>query len=140
MNAPYVRFVLVFLLFATATAVVVAQQDLLRHERKALNKGVTIDRTYRGKTCIMFEITKPKTRARCFFVQGKMVATESDEDGDGFFETLTVFGEDRKDFECFVRSTNGTVVPLDPGKLGSLKIKKSTADQALNGLLLGEPE
>jgi hypothetical protein len=42
-----------------------------------------------------------------------MAATESDEDSDGFFETVAVYREDPEDVKAFVRERDGSVRPAE---------------------------
>ncbi len=54
-----------------------------------------------------------KINARSFYVGPHMAVTESDEDGDGFFEMVVVYREDPKDVNAFVRQRNGSVRPAE---------------------------
>ena len=49
------------------------------------------------------------SESRSYFVGGADVAAEFDSDGDGFFETLVVYGAGESDLEAFERSTDGSV-------------------------------
>ena len=51
--------------------------------------------------------------ARSFYAGTNLTATESDEDGDGFFEMLVVFPEKSDDVNAFIRSQDGSVRPAD---------------------------
>ncbi|MFM8885491.1 MAG: hypothetical protein ACKOKC_03645 [Chthoniobacterales bacterium] len=54
-----------------------------------------------------------KVTARSFYVGSHMAVTESDEDGDGFFEMVVVYREDPKDVNAFVRERSGAVRPAE---------------------------
>jgi len=54
-----------------------------------------------------------KINARSFYVGPHMAVTESDEDGDGFFEMVVVYREDPKDVNAFVRQRDGSVRPAE---------------------------
>ena len=130
---------LLLLVLAVAAAVGAADHAFVRTERKLLgDDGVAIEKTYRGETLLMEVIERGNRKTRAFLVDGSVVATESDEDGDGFFERLTVFDSNGEAFECFTRTTNGLVVPMDPAVMEDLKAKKSAADKELRGLLRRE--
>jgi hypothetical protein len=113
-----------------------AQQATLRKERTVVKeKDLVITRTYRGKVCVLYEMSRRGKISRGFLVNGKLAAAESDEDGSGLFRELTVFDPSSGDFECFTRTTNGLVVPMDSANLQALKKRKSDADQALGEAL-----
>ena len=54
-----------------------------------------------------------KVTARSFYVGPHMAVTESDEDGDGFFEMVAVYREDPQDVNAFVRERDGSVRPAE---------------------------
>ena len=54
-----------------------------------------------------------KVMARSFYVGPHMAVTESDEDGDGFFEMVVVYREDPEDVNAFVRERDGAVRPAE---------------------------
>jgi hypothetical protein len=54
-----------------------------------------------------------KVNARSFYVGSHMAVTESDEDGDGFFEMVVVYRENPKDVNAFVRERDGSVRPAE---------------------------
>lgn len=98
-------------------------------------KQLSIERTYRGNQCIVFEMTVGNARTRAFRINGKTVMVESDEDGDGFFESFVVFDPETGDFEWFTRTTDHVVRPVGSEKLQELKSKKHAADKALSEML-----
>ena len=55
---------------------------------------------------------------------------ESDEDGDGSLESITVFRPDTDDFEMFTRQADGTVRPVSTQKLDSIKRQEAVAEFA----------
>ena len=101
-------------------------------------KHLTTQRTYRGGRCILFEMTENGKRTRVFTINGKAVAAESDEDNDGFFESLMIIDPETGDFEWFTRATNNIVRPVASEKLQEAKAKKKLADQTLSDLLKTE--
>lgn len=79
---------------------------------------VRIETVYRGKTKVMMIMSRRNQQgvmavtSRSFLADGKLVMVESDEDGDGSFEFVTVFRPDAESFEMFTRQSNGTVKPV----------------------------
>lgn len=94
-------------------------------------KKLTIERTYRGKHCVLMKMTDKQRTVIAFIINGKTIATESDEDGDGFFEEIMIFDPENGDFEKYMRSTNWALTPIDSFDLNELKAKKSKADNEL---------
>lgn len=62
-----------------------------------------------------------KISARSFYVGSHMAVTESDEDGDGFFEMVAVYREDPEDVNVFVRERDGSVRPADVNMVEALR-------------------
>jgi hypothetical protein len=60
---------------------------------------------------------------------------ESDENGDGFFESVAVFDPVTDDFEMFTRQADGSVKPVSTEALEAIKKKKVAADESLGKLL-----
>ena len=54
-----------------------------------------------------------KLATRSFYAGKNIAATESDEDGDGFFEMLVVYPEKSDDVNAFIRGRDGSVRPAD---------------------------
>jgi hypothetical protein len=79
---------------------------------------VRIETTYRGKTKVMMTISRPNregglaVQSRSLYADGKLVAAESDEDGDGTLDSITVFSPGTDEFEVFTRLADGTVKPI----------------------------
>ena len=127
------RVLLISLIFVVAA--VAGEFAILRTYKKTVSgSGVTIERTYRGDKCILLEMDDKNRnqKTRMYVMNGKSVVGESDEDGDGFYETVTIFDQKGEVFERFIRSTNGSVTPMDSAKLQYLKSRKATADQMLS--------
>jgi hypothetical protein len=61
--------------------------------------------------------------------------TESDDNGDGFFETVSIFDPATSDFEMFTRQPDGSVRPMATDALAALKRRSRAADEALQHLL-----
>ncbi len=62
-----------------------------------------------------------KVTARSFYVGPHMALTESDEDGDGFFEMVAVYREDPEDVNAFVRERDGAVRPVEVKMVEALR-------------------
>jgi hypothetical protein len=62
-----------------------------------------------------------KVTARSFYVGPHMAVTESDEDGDGFFEMVAVYREDPEDVNAFVRERDGAVRPAEVKMVEALR-------------------
>ena len=106
--------------------------EITTRKQRIPDKQVSIEKTYRGKECILLEMTKSDSRTRAFRINGKTVMAESDENNDGFFESVMIFDPETEDFEWFNKTTNGAVIPVTGEKLNDLKSKKTTADRALH--------
>lgn len=68
---------------------------------------------YRGGVKVLMVYSRADTNgvmkvgARTYFVNGDIVLSEGDDDGDGFFETIVASHPDTKDLEVFIRTTEG---------------------------------
>lgn len=58
---------------------------------------------------------------RSYYHAGNMVVEEGDEDGDGFFETIILFGTNGGPVEAFHKSKDGSVTSFGPDELTKLK-------------------
>lgn len=92
-----------------------------------------VETLYRGKRCILIihQTTKAgitKT-SRGYNVGGDLVMVESDEDGDGNFETLCIFNTKNKEIEVFTRQSNGSVKPVDAKTLAAFKEQNAVMEQ-----------
>lgn len=100
-----------------------------------------IETVYRGKTKVMMIMSRRNQNgvlavtSRCYLAGGKLVMVESDEDGDGVFESLTVFNPDTEDFEKFIRQPDGSVKPMSTQSIDATKRMKAVADESLRTLL-----
>lgn len=87
------------------------------------NDVTTIETTYRGKTKILATIARNGKLSRHFLFDNHTVMIESDEDGDGFAETLIIVDRDGKRFEMFTRSRDGSVTPVNAERLREARKK-----------------
>jgi len=102
-----------------------------------------VETVYRDGTKVMLIWSKPdaqgvlKVTSRSYLADGKLVMGESDEDGDGTLETITVFTPDTDEFEMFTRQSDGTVKPVSTRKLDSTKRQVAVASKSLSDLFDG---
>jgi hypothetical protein len=102
---------------------------------------VRIETVYRGKTKVLLILSRRNRQgvlavvSRSYLVNGKLSMVESDEDGDGFFESVAVFDPVTDDFEMFTRQPDGTVKPVSTQILRATKKQKAAADGSLRTLL-----
>jgi hypothetical protein len=91
-------------------------------------RKLTVERFYRGTNHVLTITTEKQKTLYAFIINGKTVATASDEkNGDDFFESIMIFDPDTGDFDEYIRSTNGLVTPIDSSELEELKAKFSKA-------------
>jgi len=96
---------------------------------------VPMEETFRGKERILAVMTRSNSVVRMLCLHGKPRYSESDEDGDGFFESVRLPGEWAADFEEFTRQPDGTLKPLSTPALKSLKRQVAAASESLSKLL-----
>jgi len=93
---------------------------------------VRIDTTYRGDERILMVMSYSNVTTRTFCLHGTPMYVESDEDGDGFFESLMISGETMSDLEQFRRLPDGSVEPVSREKYLELKQKVDQATERMN--------
>lgn len=112
---------------ATNKGPVISVPELRLVERKPGGEcSLILKRYFRGKEKIYDErLVNPAMRliTKGYYVGGKLVMVESDEDGDEFFETVTLFPDDLDKMEVFLRQRDGSVKPMDSDELRKLKMK-----------------
>jgi hypothetical protein len=100
-----------------------------------------LETSYRGKERILQITSRPNKQgkmavvSRSYFAGGKLLAVESDEDGDGVFECLAVFGPTTNDFELFVKQPDGSVKPESTKKIELIKKEGDVAAEAVIKLI-----
>ena len=116
------------LALAVCASVCRAQEDVTTKSGVVPGKGgrpdIRYEYTYRGKKCIMRVFSEKRAsgefvpQARSFQI-GHAMFTESDEDRDGFFETLAITDDTdgRITVEVFKRERDGSVHPATPEEL-----------------------
>jgi hypothetical protein len=68
-----------------------------------------------------WEDKRNKVTIRAYYPEGRVRVMEGDEDGDGFFETLILVGDNGIPVEGFERSKDGTVTPMSEERLSKIK-------------------
>jgi hypothetical protein len=102
-----------------------------RSERQRDGQVVrTTERFYRKGSLILTTVKTLNSNgnwntSRLFRIDKQTTFCESDEDGDGHFETVMINYGSKRSLEAFERSTDGSVVPLSSAKLKALN--KQTA-------------
>ena len=127
----------------TTTAKIVGDITTKISERagKDGKPDVRIETVYRGKTKVLQILSRRNKQgaltvvSRSYLVDGKLHMVESDENGDGFFESVAVFDTVANDFEMFTRQADGSVKPVSTEALEAIKKKKAAADESLGKLL-----
>ncbi len=99
-----------------------------------------IETVYRGKNKVLVTMSHRNAKGatavtRGYLVGGKMVMAESDEEGDGWFESVTVWNPGTGDFEMFTRKADGSLKPVSTAILEATKKQKAAADESLRRLL-----
>ncbi len=85
-----------------------------------------MESVFRAGERVMVVWSRPNTQgvwevtARAYYAAGQMVAIESDEDRDGFFESLVVY-RSGTDMEAFTRQRDGSVQPVSAQALAAFK-------------------
>lgn len=126
------RLLTIILLFVTAICRAQDTNDITRKvfERDRDKDGkpdFRVESLFRGKERIMVMWSKPNAQgvlsvtSRAYYAGGDMVAIESDEDGDGFFEQLTTYRSATEGMEVFTRLRDGTVQPVSAQTLAAFK-------------------
>jgi len=97
---------------------------------------------YRGKTPILRVLQTTRDgvtkTSRSYQVGGTLVMIESDEDGDGRFESVTVVGPGTDDLEMFTRQSDGSVKPVSTKTLQATKKQLATVDDTAGKLFQKE--
>ncbi len=99
--------------------------EIKEYDKPGVGK-VKVETTYRGKERILEVMSFPKATSRFYYLHGKQMFIESDDNGDGFYENLMVPGDSMSDFEQFIRKKDGTVEPISKEKY--LELKKKITD------------
>ncbi len=121
--------------FLLLVAVVCGAQDTNDITRKIFERDrdkdgkpdVRMESVFRGGKRVMVAWSSPNTQgvwsltSRAYYAAGDMVAIESDEDRDGFFERLVVYRSGTEDMEVFTRQRDGSVQPVDAQTLRAFK-------------------
>jgi hypothetical protein len=98
---------------------------------------VRVQTVYRGKARILQTLSRPDKQGRLtivscsYLVGGDLVMIESDEDGDGMFERISLYRPGTDDFEMLTRQTDGSIKPVSTEKLAAYKQQKTATDKIM---------
>ena len=126
------RALLILLLFVAVRGLAADTSDITNRvfERHGTNDGrvdYRVEYVYRGKTKVLMVRSRRNRQgslavtSRGYLVGGDLVMTESDEDGDGVFETIAVYRPGTRDMEVFTRQPDGSVKPVSTQTLQAYK-------------------
>ena len=94
-----------------------------------------IETVYRGKSKIL-QITSRRNQqgtmlvaSRAYLANGKLLMTECDDNGDGFFESLAIFEPATDDLEMFIRQPDGSVKPVSTQTLQASKKQNAAVSE-----------
>jgi len=83
----------------------------------------------------ILKTTQNKLISRSYFVGGKLVMSETDEDGDGICETIALYRPGTDDVEIYTRQTDGSVKPVSDSAIELFKQKRNISLEAGRDLL-----
>lgn len=119
-----------FLCFATI-CLADPTSDLKTHVWESADKDkdgkpdTRLETITRSNTRILGVMTRTQggvtTMSHEFRVGGEIVMIESDEDGNGSYETIIIYNPPKEDLEAFTRKPDGTVTPVDAKTLAAFK-------------------
>ena len=115
MKIIIVIFISTFLLSCAVTQKDIVPDKALKAKTQVFQDGnLIIKETYRYDKKIMVEVINKRknTHVRMLILNNKPIYTESDENGDGFFEMIMITESFPAPFEMFIRNRDGTIVPL----------------------------
>jgi hypothetical protein len=81
-----------------------------------------------------------RTTTRSFYAGEHMSVTESDEDGDEFFENLVVYGDNPEAVGMFVRGKEGSVRPADVKTLTALRKQTALISELWSSPMARDPK
>lgn len=115
-----------------------SQDNHLKSETRVLRDGdVAITKTYRDDNLIMIEMIQKSNRShtRSLFLNNDAVYSESDKDGDGFFESIMIHGKKFSDFEMSIRLKDGSIRPVPTERYKEIQLKANEASTKLRDAL-----
>ncbi|HMO41463.1 MAG TPA: hypothetical protein PKE26_16310 [Kiritimatiellia bacterium] len=130
---------LTFAMIITPSAVRASDEHELTTQSVTIatsNGPVTHTTVFRGTKKLLSILNRTSnTTARSLILNGDARYIESDEDGDGFFESIMLPGRDMDEFEAFTRLKDGSIVPLTSKDYSEMKSKATEATKTLNKAL-----
>ena len=88
---------------------------------------VRFEKTFRGAEMIMMVMTDSNSTTRTLLFQGDVRYIESDEDGDGHFESVMLPGAAMDEFELFTRHRDGTIEPMAEAEYLTMRQRAAAA-------------
>ena len=104
------------------------------------NDAVRVEAVFRGKQLLLRNWSKRNQKgewrltSRSLYANGELVAIESDENRDGFFEMLAIFTPGMKGEEVFLRGSDGSLEPVNRETLESFRKGNSALKSAFEKL------
>jgi hypothetical protein len=107
------------------------------HTAKDGKPEFRIETVYRGKTKILQILSRPNKQgtlavvSRSYFVDGDLVMIESDENGDGVFEHISLHHPGTADFEMFRLQPDGSVKPVSTQTIEATKKQMAVVNDSM---------
>lgn len=115
---------------------------VMEHERDGGKTRLRFETIYRGKTPILRVLQTIRDgvtkTSRRYEVDGSLVMVESDEDGDGRFESVTLFRPGTDHLEMFTREPDGSVRPASTKTLHRTRKQLAAVDEVAGKLFQKE--
>jgi len=102
---------------------------------------VRVETVFRGKTKVLQILSRPNKQgrlavvSRSYLAGGELVMTESDEDGDGVFERISVYCPGTDDIEMFRRRPDGSVKPVNTQTVEATKKQMAVGSESMRKLI-----
>jgi len=103
--------------------------------------AVRIETVFRGKTKILQILSRSNKQgtlavvSRSYLAGGDLVMIESDEDGDGVFERVSLHRPGTDDLEMFTRQPDGSVKPVSTQTLEATKKQAAVVSESMRKLI-----
>ena len=100
-----------------------------------------VETVYRGKAKILQILSRPNKQgtlavvSRSYLVDGDLVMSESDEDGNGVFTHIALYHPGTTDFEMFRRQPDGSVKPVSTQAIEATKKQVAVVNESMRELI-----
>ena len=105
--------------------------SLRTEEHKSEKNNLYTKKVYRGQKLIYADMRMNGCATRLYCIDGEPIVSESDEDGDGFMERVTLMTSKPEKMEIFIRNKEGDIAPMKSSELQDLRGRIEEADKAL---------